>query len=454
MHKKHLLRKTLVVLLTVVVLAVSVSYSLDFFNIPQFITDKKPVVSNSEPDASLIPSSSADILSPTELPEPEPEPVPDSLTIQMGGDVLIHDTVRKASATGKNTYDFTSYFSLFENVLVSDLNIVNLEGPTDAYGNNKSVSGFPVFNMPYEILPALKGINVDLCVTANNHTCDKGYKGVKNTLLNVSKSDMDSVGSYIEKEDSKKCYIVEINNIKVGVAAFASYTEGSVSSSRSYCVDICGKKEKTMLAAIKPKIDALKENGAEFIIIAIHWGSEYADAPSATQKKVAKQLCEYGADVIMGSHSHCVQPIELLTVDRGGVESQALVIYSLGNLFTNQTALNKPKTQEGMIVSLKAVRGDDGYVRLSESFYMPTYTYIRGKKGKDYMRIVAAGEYASKDSLPSVFKDDAGWKKCKNAWKNVRKTVGDAIPSISGPAEYPEGFFTDKSDTLSKTDLS
>ncbi len=452
MHQNHMLRKTFIIFILFIALSISVLDNLNYFEINHVATEQKPAVSTPDFGAKVPMSSDTDITSPTEIPEPEP--VPDSVTIQMGGDVLIHDTVREASATGKNTYDFTDYFSLFEDILVSDLNIVNLEGPTDAYGNNKSVSGFPVFNMPYEILPALKGINVDLCVTANNHTCDKGYTGVKNTLLNVSKSDMDSVGSYIEKEDSKECYVVEINNIKVGVAAFASYTEGSVGSSRKYCVDICGKSEKDMLAAIKPKIDALKENGAEFIVIAIHWGTEYADAPSATQKKVAKKLCEYGADVIMGSHSHCVQPIELLTVDRGGVESQALVIYSLGNLFTNQTALNKPKTQEGMIVSLKAVRDDDGYVRLSESFYMPTYTYVRGTKGKDYMRIVAAGDYAFREEMPSVFKDEAAWEKCKNAWNNVNNTVGNAIPSISGPSDYPEGFFSSTDGVSADADLS
>lgn len=411
---------------------------------PSINTDPGEV---SHSDGTLAEKSASDV-SPADTvvsdSEPEPEPIPpDTVTIQMGGDVLLHDSVVKASKTGKTSYGhIPSYLSLFKDVFVADINIVNLEGPTDAKGKNTDVKGYPVFNMPYEILTSLKDINVDVCVTANNHTCDMGFTGVKNTVSNVKKAGMIPVGSYATEEDSKKCCIIEENGIKVGIAAFASYTEGSVKSDKKFCVDKCGKSEESILQAVKPAIDELKANGAEFIIVSLHWGEEYKDAPSGTQKKVAAELCAYGADVIMGSHSHCVQPIEVLTVDRGGVQTDALVIYSLGNLFTNQTGLKKAKTQEGMVVSVKATRGDDGIVRLDDAFYMPTYTYVRGSKGKNFMRLMAAGEYASAEERPSFFKDDSAWKKCKNAWTNVNKTVGSAIPSVTDPSAYPEGFFS------------
>ncbi len=411
------------------------------------------VASNS--DVSKIEITGTDMsptdISPTEIVAVEPE-IPDSVTIQMGGDVLLHDSVLKASKTGDSSYGHISnYFSLFKDVFVSDLNIVNLEGPVDANGKNYDVKGYPVFNMPYEILTSLKSINVDVCITANNHTCDMGFKGVEKTVKNVAKAGMDSVGSYATEEASNQCYITEINNIKVGIAAFTTYTEGSVKSEKSFCVNKCGKTESKILAAVKPAIDELKANGAEFIIVSLHWGTEYESAPTEAQQNVAAQLCVYGADVIMGSHSHCVQPIEVLTVERGGVQSKALVIYSLGNLFTNQTGLKKAKTQEGMVVSVKAVRGEDGYVRIEDAFYMPTYTYVRGSKGKNFMKIVAAGKYAQAEEMPSFFKDNSAWKKCKNAWSNVKKTVGTAIPAVSDPSEYPDGFFP--SEEVSDSDL-
>lgn len=367
--------------------------------------------------------------------------VPDIVTIQMGGDILLHDSVRNASSNGDGTYNLAPYFDLFGNVFVSDLNIVNLEGPTDAFGNNKLLSGFPAFNMPYEILPVLKNANVDLCITANNHTCDMNFKGVRNTLANIEKAGMDHTGSYATADDSQKCYIVERNNIKIGVAAFASYTERPAGSTHSFCVNVCGKKKSEVLPIVKASIDELRKNGAEFIIIALHWGNEYQDLPTDTQREIAKELCEYGADVIMGSHSHCVQPIEILTVDRGGVESNALVIYSLGNLFTNQSALNVPKTQDGMIVSVKAVRGEDGIVRLYDSFYMPTFTYVNGKRGDNFMRITASGEYAFSEQIPKFLKAESDFSKFKESYNRTTATVGNAIPVVNGPSSYPEGFF-------------
>ncbi len=435
---KSRLRMPLIITFSVVLVLGSVF--MLFFSEPSIKTGDGTVPSEpSSADASPSDTSVADISS-TEPPlEPE---APDCITIQMGGDVLLHDSVLKAAKTGDSSYGYISdYFSLFNDIFVSDLNIVNLEGPVDANGKNRDVKGYPVFNMPYEILTVLKNINVDVCITANNHTCDMGFKGVESTVKNVKKAGMTPIGSYATEEASAQCYVTEINNIKVGIAAFTTYTEGSVKSEKSFCVNKTGKSETQIVNAVTPAIDELKENGAEFIIIALHWGTEYDSMPSEAQKNVAAQLCSYGADVIMGSHSHCVQPIEVLTVKRGDVESRALVIYSLGNLFTNQTGLNKAKTQEGMVVSLKAVRDEDGCVRIEDAFYMPTYTYVRGGKGKNFMKIVPAGEYATAEEMPSFFKDSSGWKKCKNAWSNVTSTVGSAIPAIYGAGSYPDGFF-------------
>lgn len=435
-------RLKLPLIITFSVVLVFGSVFMLFYSEPSIKTGDGVIHSFSD----ISPTDSASDISITDLSAVEPpleSEAPDCITIQMGGDVLLHDSVLKASKTGDSSYGYIpNYFSLFNDIFVSDLNIVNLEGPVDANGKNIDVKGYPVFNMPYEILTALKDINIDVCITANNHTCDMGFKGVESTVKNVKKAGMVPIGSYATEEDSTRCYVAEINNIRVGIAAFTTYTEGSVKSEKSFCVNKSGKSESQIVNAVKPAIDELRVNGAEFIIVALHWGTEYDSAPSEAQKNVAAQLCSYGADVIMGSHSHCVQPIEVLTVNRGGVESSALVIYSLGNLFTNQTGLNKAKTQEGMVVSLKAVRGEDGYVRIEDAFYMPTYTYVRGGKGKSFMKIVAAGEYATAEEMPSFFKDSSAWKKCKNAWSNVTSTVGSAIPAVYGSEHYPDGFFS------------
>ena len=172
------------------------------------------------------------------------------------------------------------------------------------------------------------------------------------------------------------------------------------------------------------------------------------DRPSADLRKAAAALCDAGVDILLGGHSHCVQPIEWLTVDRGGVESKALVVYSLGNFFANQTALDRPKTQYGMIVSVKAQRDEDGVVRVSDAFYLPTYCYVRGDKGDNFMRICYSGRFAYSEDIKyedysDVFKNENAMNTCKAAWKHVTSVVGDAIPAVYSPSEYPEGFFAD-----------
>lgn len=419
---------------------------------------------------AALPASDADIESVTDLTETDCPPAdipllnldfaealiaenekePDSFTVQMGGDILFHDTVINASRIKKtNQFSVAPYFSEFSDVFVSDLNIVNLETPVDVNGGNKGIIGYPAFNMPYEVLPALKSIGVDLVTTATNHTPDKGYKGVCNTLKNVRKAGLIPVGTFETKEDRDKLCILEINGIKVGVASYTTYTNGSLPEKYSFAVNKCGYKYDAIVKYVVPQIKKLRENGAEFIIVAMHWGKEYEDKPDDRMKKTAKALCEAGADIIAGSHPHCIQPIEYLTVDRDGKESKALVIYSMGNLFANQTGLYKPKTQEAMIVSVKAQRDEDGKVHITDAFYTPTFSYVRGGKGDNYMRLICSGEFKDGDTRPGIFKDDKGWKTCKKAWTNVTNKLGTVIPCVASPKDYPEGFFD-----LSSTDLS
>jgi hypothetical protein len=92
------------------------------------------------------------------------------------------------------------------------------------------------------------------------------------------------------------------------------------------------------------------------------------------QRNIAAALCEAGADVIMGHHSHCVQPVEWHIREDG---SSALIIYSLGNFLADQTALNppRPKTQYGMVVNLWVSKTHDGIVALEEASVLPTLCF-------------------------------------------------------------------------------
>lgn len=384
-------------------------------------------------DSDIIVATPTDVAK----PQPEPETRVDSATIMMGGDVLIHDTVINRARQEDGSYDLSPYFSLFHDVFKADLNIVNLENPVDVNKDNSEIIGYPFFNAPREILDELVAIGVDLCVTANNHTFDQGRDGVLATLENVREAGLEGVGTNLSQEEADTPYIKEINGIKVGVIAY------STSGFKGITFEINDVKYTydNVVEAVLADVEKLRSAGAEYIICSLHWGSEYVDEPKSVQERIAKAICEGGVDVLMGTHSHCVQPIELLEVERNGVKTNALVIYSLGNLFANQKGTNRPKTQQGMVVSIKIERGEDGIVRLADSFYMPTFCYVNTGKPEEFMRLVPAGECALAEEMPDYILFDFDWDAAKDAWKRVPQVVGDAIPHVASPEEYPEGFF-------------
>lgn len=385
-------------------------------------------------------SSSDIVVSPVDVIVEEPKP--DAATIMMGGDVLIHDRVIARASNGDNTYDFSPYFSLFGDVFVADLNIVNLENPVDVRKDNSDLTGYPQFNCPREILDSLVDIGVDLCVTANNHSLDRGFNGITASLENVRGAGLETVGTYITEEEANSFYIKEINGIKIGVLAYSTFGF-KMQKANAYQMNDIDYKYDAIVNEVLADVQAIREAGAEFVICSLHGGVEYSDEPQKMQERVAEAICQGGVDVLMGTHSHCVQPIDLIEVERNGVQTDALIIYSLGNLFANQKGLNRPKTQQGMIVSVKVERGEDGMVRLVDSFYMPTYCYADNQT-KDYdafMRLVPMAECALAETQPEYIIEEADWQAAKDGWERVQGIVGTDIQLVASPDEYPQGYF-------------
>lgn len=372
----------------------------------------------------ISPTDTSATDTPVDTPEP---PAPDTATVQVTGDLLIHKSVYSHASTGGSAYDFKPYFSQFSDVFAADLCALNLEHPVDAYGGNEKLSSFPYFNAPLELLDAVRHMGIDLCVTSNNHTFDQKLSGVQATLDNIAAAGLDSVGSYALPEDTDRLYIREVGGIRIGVCAFTEHLNGIyIPDGHEYCTVMTGRDDDGRQMMLE-HIARLKEAGAEVIIACLHWGIEYQDKPSDYQRLTAQLLCDAGVDVIAGSHSHCVQPIEWLTSSDGS--HRMLTIYSMGNFFANQTGLGKPKTQYGMVVSLRFVRSETGDAALDDAFYMPTLTALAGGRGADYIRLLpagAAGDFAEKG---------------QKAYDYVVSTVGDAIPAVSGPDDYPDGFF-------------
>ena len=359
---------------------------------------------------------------PSVLPSPE---LPPSARIQFAGDILLHSGPVKTAKTGENTYDFRPFFEEIAPYIDGDLAICNIETPIDVKGGNKDLTSYPMFNAPREILSALRGAGFDTAINANNHSFDKGFDGLVATRANLEAAGFKFTGTYETREQRDTYLILDVNGIKVGLIAYTDALNGLDTyipeSKRAFAIRKFSSASTKDVPRMLEDMDSCRDAGAELIILALHWGAEYKDDPNDTQKEIARQLCAGGADILMGNHSHCVQPIVWLPGREEDHES--LCVYSMGNFFADQIGLNPPvpKTQYSMIMTAVITKDADGDAFVESAEYLPTYTYRY--PNKDGYSIVPAANYAASESLVS----QTDRNNCQKAYDHVAKIVGDAV---------------------------
>ncbi|MEO0106938.1 MAG: CapA family protein, partial [candidate division WOR-3 bacterium] len=209
---------------------------------------------------------------------------------------------------------------------------------------------------PKELAYALRDAGFDL-LFRTNHTLDYGFKGLRTTTKIIKDTGLVQVGAYITEEESKEIYVFEKNGIKI---AFLSYIYGmnGIPIPKPWMVKLIDLDE------IKKDIEKARPL-CDFVIVALHFGIEYKRFPNKEQKKTVKKITEMGADMIIGSHPHVIQPVEVLEIE----DKKIFVAYSLGNFFCGQ---RKKYTDTGIILKYTIAK-DSNTVYLKEIKYIPTY---------------------------------------------------------------------------------
>lgn len=245
-------------------------------------------------------------------------------TVGNSGDVLIHNTVLKASYNSETKkYDFNPSFALLKPYAsAADYAVVNAEFSVSVDG---SYTALP-FKVPTTVVEALKNSGYDLGITANNHISDGGIPGIKKTMETLKEYGMDYTGSRMT-EGEERFLVKEINGIKIGMISY-SYSGAWNTNGFSQ------QNTEAFYQDIELQIKKMRENGAELVFAYLHWGEEYSLTPNDTQKAIAQKLCDFGVDVIVGGHPHKIQPLELVTSTKG--DHKTICLYSFGNLFSGQ----------------------------------------------------------------------------------------------------------------------
>ncbi len=294
----------------------------------------------------FLPASLEVIHEETEAEEFVPPPPPENPTILLAavGDVMMHEgQIWAGYDENTGEFDYSEFFNdVKDDILSADFAIANLE--TTLGGRERKFTGYPMFSSPDEIADALKEAGFDVVVTSNNHSLDRGEKGVLRTLKVLEERGLVAVGTNDSEEATERIRYVEANGIRVAVLAYTYGTNGiPVPRGKPYLVNLI--EENRMLGDISSAKDI-----CDAVIVYMHFGQEYMRQPSEEQERLARLLLENGADVVIGSHPHVLQPGEWIDVcDADGGIVKKYVAYSLGNFISAQRF---PHTEEGVILQI------------------------------------------------------------------------------------------------------
>lgn len=284
------------------------------------------------------------------------------------GDIMCEPRQHRAYKYG-NSYYFHPQFKYVRSILQSaDFTVGNLETTiTDrtAYaGQWHRIEGKYHCNAPKCYLDAIRYAGFDALVNANNHNCDSAVSGLIDTLSALDEYGFIHTGTF-RPEGDPRYVLVRVNGIRLAVLSYATYfnhlDENFTELGRERLLNAFSAKKAAA------DIAAAKANGAEFIISYIHWGKEYTHEVIESQKAYAKQLADAGADYIIGSHPHSLQPRGSVQANDGRIVP---VVYSMGNFVTNEV---KSICKHTGILQLSLRKTADG-VNVAERF-IPCYVF-------------------------------------------------------------------------------
>jgi len=295
------------------------------------------------------------------------------------GDIMMHMPQLPAYYDPESKrYDFTPFFTEVKPLIAeADWAMANLETTLSADGD---YSGFPRFSSPRELAAALKDAGFDIITTANNHSLDRGVPGVERTLAFLKEQGFATRGTARSAEEAAEPVVIERNHIRLGLLAYTYGTNGiPIPEDKPWLVDLIDEER------IVRDIAVLREAGADYIAIALHFGVEYQTEPSEEQKGLARRLIAAGADLIAGSHPHVIQPYEIVeTQDENGAPRRGVIIYSMGNFISNQRGDTK---DYGALFRIR-LRKEEGVTRTTDVEPVITWVHRYKAEGRNHYRIL------------------------------------------------------------------
>lgn len=338
-------------------------------------------------------------------PTPTAEPITTSTSLFMAGDALLHTTIEADAAVGDGTYNFTLLDRIGRYAQPYALRYYNQE--TILGGDDLGIHGYPTFNGPQswgDYMVDTLGFN--MVSTANNHCLDMGTYGLTNSVNYwKSKDGVMMSGTYLSQEEYDAIPVGESNGIRYAFLSYCHDMNGLLPEEPYYVSCYVGHEEELL-----HKVQQAKTM-ADVVIVAMHWGVEYQTTPSEEQTTLAQQLADAGADIIIGDHPHCIQPVQWLN------DHKTICFYAMGNLVAAQYDLSRIELMAGL--TIQKTTWPDGHVDIA----------LQDLK-TELMYCYATESWRNFDIIPFCEMDEEhlpGWQSIYEQYKGVVQQMDDSI---------------------------
>ncbi|WEV70121.1 CapA family protein [Bifidobacterium sp. ESL0775] len=311
-------------------------------------------------------------------------PDDDCIALFVNGDLLFHPHLWQHFQNNPNATDGTAFNfdPLFENmkpyIQASDIAVCEFETPIAQRGG--PYAGYPVFNIPPEVVDAAQHVGYNACTHGTNHSWDQGAAGINRLWDELDKAGIQQTGSYKTEADSVKPLVIDspTGGGKLGLVTGTVSLNGEVPDA-DWRVDRLREsgdpQHEADIQKAVAKAKAARKQGADVVAMAIHSLQEYLTKADSWQVSEAHELADTGAfDVIYGAGCHCAQPIEKY--------NNTWIIYGLGNAVTVTTTIPGHEVNNQGVsarIQFAGKRGKPGSWRVNRIDWVPTANERQGE---------------------------------------------------------------------------
>ncbi len=244
-------------------------------------------------------------------PVVSPTPTPGPITINAVGDLMLERDIITLMEQNGSVHPYAAVRSMLAD---ADITIGNMEGTFTERGSQ--ASKFYTFRTPPRHARGLDEAGFDVVSLGNNHTMDFGDVGLTDTLAALDAAGVKHSGAGIDSSAARAPVVLETKGSRIAFLSYNAVLEATFATSTS------GGVARADEDSIRQDVTAALRT-ADIVVVSVHAGTEYQDAPTAEQRSLLRAAIDAGASLALGHHAHVFQGWE----EYGG----GVIVYGLGN---------------------------------------------------------------------------------------------------------------------------